>query len=57
MAVAANVSVDPVLAEILLGSCRALVDEADDILERARWAWSSGSLATIARLWPTPTAT
>jgi N-methylhydantoinase B len=35
MAVAAKVPVDPVLAEILLGSCRALVDEADDILERA----------------------
>lgn len=30
-----TVSVDPVLSEILAGACRALVEEADDLLERA----------------------
>ena len=28
-------TVDPALSEILVGACRALVDEADQLLERA----------------------
>jgi N-methylhydantoinase B len=31
----ADRGVDPVLSEILVGACRALVEEADDLLERA----------------------
>ncbi len=30
-----TIDVDPVLSEILAGACRALVEEADDLLERA----------------------
>lgn len=35
MSVAGQANVDPVLSEILVGACQALVEEADDLLERA----------------------